>query len=53
MIIIRYDSGYTQEQIREMEKNLPSGGSLVFLGAGYDGVIDPEYLKFAENYRLL
>lgn len=53
MKIIRYDSGYTPEQIQEMEKNLPSGGSLVFLGAGQDGVIDPQYLKFAENYRLL
>jgi len=53
MIIIRYDSGYTQEQIQEMEKNLPSGGSLVFVGAGYDGEIDPEYLTFAEKYRLL
>jgi hypothetical protein len=53
MIIIRYDSGYTQEQIQEMEKNLPSGGSLVFIGAGYDGEIAPEYLTFAENYRLL
>jgi hypothetical protein len=53
MIIIRYDSGYTPEQIQEMKKNLPSGGSLVFVGAGYDGQIDPEYLKFAENYKKL
>jgi hypothetical protein len=52
-IIIRYDSGYTAEQIQEMEKNLPSGGSIVFVGAGYDGIIDPMYLKFVENYRLL
>jgi hypothetical protein len=53
MKIIRYDSGYTPEQFQEMEKDLPSGGSLVFVGAGYDGEVAPEYLKFVENYRLL
>jgi hypothetical protein len=50
MVIIRHDDKRTAEEIKEIEKNLPSGGSIMFVGAGYDGVVDPSYLKFVENY---
>ncbi|MDR3046713.1 MAG: hypothetical protein LBU51_03740 [Bacteroidales bacterium] len=53
MTIIRYDDKRTSEEIKEIEKNLPPGGSIMFVGAGYDGVVDPMYLKFVENYKKL
>lgn len=35
-----------------MLKKIPSGGSIVIVGSGI-GKVDPEYLKFVENYKEL
>lgn len=36
----------------DLLKKLPSGGSIAIVGSGV-GKVDPEYLKFAENYKAL
>ena len=43
----------TEEEMKKAFNKLPSGGEMIFVGAGYNGNIDPEYLKFVENYKLL
>jgi hypothetical protein len=43
----------TEDEMKKAFNKLPSGGEMIFVGAGYNGNIDPEYLKFAEKYRLL
>lgn len=54
VVILRSgESNATVEDMQKMIRNLPPGGEMVIVGAGYNGDIDPEYLKFAENYRLL
>lgn len=54
-IILRSGEGpkHTTDELEKMLRNLPSGGSLHFVGAGYNGHVDPEYLKFAERYKQL
>ena len=40
-------------EMEKMFKKLPSGGEMVIVGAGSNGQIDPEYLKFVEKYKPL
>jgi hypothetical protein len=54
VVILRSgESNATAEDMQKMLQNLPSGGQMVIVGAGYNGNIDPTYLKFIENYKLL
>ena len=43
----------TGNEMEKMFNKLPSGGEMVIVGAGSNGQIDPEYLKFVEKYKLL
>lgn len=54
-IILRAGEGpkLTGDEMEKMLKSLPSGGSLQIVGAGCNGEVDPEYLKFAERYKAL
>jgi hypothetical protein len=40
------------EEMEKALKKLPSGGEMIIVGSGI-GKIDPECLKFVENYKLL
>lgn len=54
-ILLRVGEGpkLTADDLKKMLKSLPYGGRIEFVGAGYNGQVDPSYLEFAERYMQL
>jgi hypothetical protein len=54
VVILRAgESNATADDMQKMLDNVPSGGSIIIVGAKDSGEIDPMYLKFVENYKEL